>query len=243
MNKSLLFNNKTPIFALIASAGIGRRMHLNYPKQYYKIFGKTIVEHTLNIFLKNHRILKIIVVLNKNDSFFKKLSISNNQKIKTVIGGKRRSDSVFLGLEYLYKYLKIKQAWVLVHDVVRPCLSQLDLNRIIKLIDKKSFVHGGLLAIKVINTLKFTFRQTLKVSHTINRSQTWHALTPQFFPLILIRNCLKRVLKNKIIITDESEALEFCGYHPKLLKGEIKNLKITTPEDLILARFYLSSIL
>ncbi|MFP3019280.1 MAG: 2-C-methyl-D-erythritol 4-phosphate cytidylyltransferase [Arsenophonus sp.] len=242
MNK-LIFNNKIQVVALIPAAGIGSRMQTNCPKQYLKIAGKTIIEHTISVLLKQPRISQIIVLLNKNDILFYQLDIAKNSIIKTVIGGNQRADSVLTGLNYLSDNLQSEFCWVLVHDAVRPCLNQSDLASIICFIDHQQSSCGGILATPVRDTIKCSIKGKIEISHSLERSELWHALTPQFFPLTLIKNCLIQALSQKAIITDEASALEYCGYHPKLLKGKIDNLKITQPEDLVLAEFYLSRTL
>jgi 2-C-methyl-D-erythritol 4-phosphate cytidylyltransferase len=80
------------------------------------------------------------------------------------------------------------------------------------------------------------------VAHTVERDDLWHALTPQFFPHALLTACLTRALTEGATITDEASALEYCGYHPLLVSGRSDNIKVTRPEDLALAAFYLSQI-
>ncbi|MGP1939290.1 MAG: 2-C-methyl-D-erythritol 4-phosphate cytidylyltransferase [Arsenophonus sp. ET-DL9-MAG3] len=243
MNK-FISKHKIQIVALIPAAGIGSRMKVDCPKQYLKIAGKTIIEHTISVLLKQPRISKIIVSLNKNDTFFNKLAISKNKIIKTVIGGNQRANSVLTGLNYLSDNLEADDpCWVLVHDSTRPCLHQADLNSIICFIDNHKFSCGGILASPVRDTIKRSFQGKIDISHTIERNELWLALTPQFFPLELIKNCLTQAIAKKIIITDEASAAEYCGYHPRLLKGRVDNLKVTHPEDLMLIEFYLSNIL
>ncbi|MGP1930525.1 MAG: 2-C-methyl-D-erythritol 4-phosphate cytidylyltransferase [Arsenophonus sp. ET-DL12-MAG3] len=242
MNK-FISKHKTQIVALIPAAGIGSRMKADCPKQYLKIAGKTIIEHTISALLKQPRISKIIISLNKNDIFFNQLAISKNKIIKTVIGGNQRANSVLIGLNYLSDNLQLDSCWVLIHDSTRPCLHQSDLNNIICFIDNNKFSYGGILAMKVRDTIKRSFKGKIDISHTIERNELWLALTPQFFPLELIKNCLTQALTKKAIITDEASAVEYCGYHPRLLEGRVDNLKVTHPEDLMLVEFYLSHIL
>nr|WP_236860969.1 2-C-methyl-D-erythritol 4-phosphate cytidylyltransferase [Candidatus Arsenophonus lipoptenae] len=235
-----MLDNKINIIALIPAAGIGRRMQSNCPKQYLKIAGKTIIEHTISLFIDNPRISKIVISLNNEDIYFNQLKIAKHLKIKTVIGGCNRSDSVLFGLNYLLDELSLNNCWVLIHDAVRPCLHKTDLNSIINFIDNDPNSCGGILSYPVRDTIKRSFKGKISISHTIERNDLWHALTPQFFPLELIKNCLTKALSKKAIITDEASALEYCGYYPKLLNGRFDNLKITKQEDLILAEFYLS---
>lgn len=229
---------KKKIVALVPAAGLGKRINSFYPKQYLKIAGKTVIEHTLCFLLKQKKFSKIIISIRKNDNLFNKLKISKNDTIKTVIGGKRRADSVLSGLKYISNILKLKNCWVLIHDAVRPFLNQKDINTVFKFIEQNNFSHGGILATPVRDTIKRTSKK--KIIYTIKRKELWHALTPQFFPLKLIKKCLIKSLKKEININDESSALEYCGYHPKLIQGKSSNFKITQPEDLKLAEFYFS---
>lgn len=232
--------HKIQVVALIPAAGNGSRMKANYPKQYLKVAGKTIIDHTIAVLLNQPRISKIIISLNKDDIFFHQLMIAKNPKIKTVIGGCQRADSVLAGLNYLSNNIQLDPCWVLVHDAVRPCLHQADLTSIINFIDNQASSYGGILAVPVRDTIKRSVQGKIDISHTIERSELWYALTPQFFPLALIKNCLTQALTQKAVITDEASALEYCGYHPQLLEGRADNLKVTKPEDLMLAEFYLS---
>nr|WP_234833712.1 2-C-methyl-D-erythritol 4-phosphate cytidylyltransferase [Salmonella enterica] len=78
------------------------------------------------------------------------------------------------------------------------------------------------------------------IAHTVERADLWHALTPQFFPRELLHDCLTRALNEGATITDEASALEYCGFHPALVEGRADNIKVTRPEDLALAEFYLT---
>ncbi|MGP1931917.1 MAG: 2-C-methyl-D-erythritol 4-phosphate cytidylyltransferase [Arsenophonus sp. ET-DL12-MAG3] len=242
MNK-LISHQTMQIVVLIPAAGIGSRMKSPCPKQYIKVVGKTIIEHSISTFLKQPRISKIIVSLNKDDIIFNKLIISKNRIIKTVIGGNNRADSVLTGLNYLSENLELDSCWVLIHDAVRPCLHQDDLNKIIYFIDNHQSSYGGILAAPVRDAMKYSLKGKIDINHTTEKNKLWYALTPQFFPLSLIKNCLTQALSEKAVITDEASALEYCGYNPQLLDGRIDNLKVTQPEDLMLVEFYLSRIL
>ena len=97
---------------VVPAAGIGKRMQADCPKQYLKIAGKTVIEHTLNNLLKHPKINQVIVVLSAQDQTFNQLSIAAHPAIKTVLGGKERCDSVLAGLNFLSQ----DEQWVLVHD-------------------------------------------------------------------------------------------------------------------------------
>ncbi|CDG22421.1 2-C-methyl-D-erythritol 4-phosphate cytidylyltransferase [Xenorhabdus poinarii G6] len=245
----------TDIVALIPAAGIGSRMKSDCPKQYLEIAQKTILEHTVAALFEHPRIQRIIIVLNPVDTQFARLPIASDPRVTTVMGGEERADSVLAGLNYLASWPTSKTTWVLVHDAARPCLQRTDLDNLLQLVDHASAspdVCGGLLASPVRDTMKRMVSSSVKkisasimlphtlIDHTVDRNGLWHALTPQLFPLLLLRDCLIKALAEQACITDESSALEYCGYRPVLIQGRADNIKVTQPEDLALAEFYLS---
>ncbi|XBC37529.1 MAG: 2-C-methyl-D-erythritol 4-phosphate cytidylyltransferase [Buchnera aphidicola (Meitanaphis microgallis)] len=219
------------IVAIVPAAGIGSRMLSNIPKQYIKIRGCTILEHSIKFLLAHSSIKRIIIVLNKKDIFFHKLSISSHPRIFYVIGGDLRVCSVLSGL------LVINDVkWVIIHDAVRPCLNYNDLNKIISLTNTSKI--GGILATPVNNTIKYS-KDNRNVISTISRYQLWNALTPQCFPIKLLLACLRKAMNEGINVTDEASAMEHCGYYPQLIRGSSSNIKVTYPEDISFVSFYL----
>jgi len=215
------------IIAVVPAAGNGSRMSLKFPKQYIKINNCTILEHSVNSLLTHPKIRRVVIVLNKLDNIFHSLSISSNPRVCSVFGGDCRSHSVLAGL------LSIKNDadWVIVHDAVRPCLQHEDLEKVINLVNTSRI--GGILAFPVCDTIKYSDDNS-NILCTINRNQLWYALTPQCFPLKLLKYCLKKSIKDGLNITDEASAIEYCGYHPEIIKGSNNNIKVTFPEDIIL---------
>lgn len=204
----------------------------SYPKQYITIDQKTILEHSVSNILKISKISYIIIVLKKNDIYFHKLHIAKNKRIITTTGGKTRSESVLQGLKLIKK-----AKWVLIHDAVRPCLHINDLYTLISENNINNYV-GAILAEPIYDTVKRSKLNGI-ISHTIQRKNLWRALTPQIFKFKLLYACLKRALKDNINITDESLALEYCGYNPKVIKSCYHNIKITKCEDIKLAEYFL----
>ncbi|QCI17229.1 2-C-methyl-D-erythritol 4-phosphate cytidylyltransferase [Buchnera aphidicola (Aphis helianthi)] len=226
---------KPMILAVVPAAGIGERMLSDIPKQYIKIKNYTILEYTLMTLLSHPSIVHVVVSLNKKDKYFHKLSIASNIRVTSVIGGNKRIHSVLSGL-----IIPTNANWVIVHDAVRPCLNYKDLEKLISIIGKSKI--GGILARPTCDTMKYIINKNKTISHTISRERLWHALTPQLFPINLLRFCLKKIIQDNIDITDESSALEYCGYHPLIVLGSYKNIKITFPEDLIFAEIYLKEL-
>jgi 2-C-methyl-D-erythritol 4-phosphate cytidylyltransferase len=125
---------------------------------------------------------------------------------------------------------------VLVHDAARPCLRAEDVDTLIDTL--VPVTDGGLLGVPVSDTMKRT-RPDGEITATVDREYLWHAQTPQMFRLGQLRAALEQALAQDILVTDEATAMELVGYHPQVVRGHADNIKITVPEDLALAEFYL----
>lgn len=203
------------------------------PKQYLPLAGSTVLEQTLGTLISHPQIKHIVIALHPDDPYFKALSCSQAQWLTRVDGGKERADSVLAGLNAIDG-----EEWVLVHDAARPCLSHSDLDKLLQLAETGS--SGGILANPVRDTMKrATPGNPTIISHTESRENLWHALTPQFFPLATLREALSKALHENVQITDEASAIEWAGNQVKLVSGNIRNIKITHPDDLALAELYI----
>ncbi|SFB87136.1 2-C-methyl-D-erythritol 4-phosphate cytidylyltransferase [Pseudoalteromonas denitrificans] len=227
------------IFAIVPAAGTGSRMKSNLPKQYITINQKTVLEHTLNKLSYIKNINSITVAISPDDEFYQDLKIEN-PKIQTVYGGNSRAISVLNALNSLNTDTKKKPDWVLVHDAARPLVCPDDINKLINLAISKQ--KGGILACKVKDTIKKSVgkMQLDCVSETVSREFLWQAMTPQIFKFEQLHQALSDALTQNIDITDEASAMEWAGFEVMLVAGRSDNIKITTPEDLQLANFYLS---
>ncbi|RWR01795.1 2-C-methyl-D-erythritol 4-phosphate cytidylyltransferase [[Pantoea] beijingensis] len=223
------------VIAVVPAAGIGSRMLSDCPKQYLTIGHQTLLEHSIASLLAHPAVTRVIVVLSPEDTQFCRLSVASDKRVTCVAGGRQRADSVLAGLQ-----LAEGTGWVLVHDAARPCLHPDDLARLLAITHTSRV--GGILAAPVRDTMKRGEPGTAAIAHTVERNDLWHALTPQLFPLELLRRCLLRALNEGAVITDEASALEYCGYHPELVMGRSDNIKVTRPEDLALAAFYLTQL-
>ena len=218
-------------WAVIPAAGVGRRMGAERPKQYLEVAGKTILEHTISIFLENDKITGVVVSLSKDDPFWPTLSFSSQKPIMRADGGAQRSDSVLNALALLRQQAAPKD-WVLVHDAARPCLSQDDLNKLIS--EGVESASGALLASPCRDTMKMSGSNRC-VENTIDRATLWHALTPQMFPLETLVSALESTKHDGIEVTDDCMAMERMGFQPLLVEGSAENIKVTRPEDLGIA--------
>jgi 2-C-methyl-D-erythritol 4-phosphate cytidylyltransferase len=225
-------------WAIIPAAGVGRRIGSKIPKQYLEINGKAILEYSIELFSRHHYIEGIVVILADNDQDWENHAFSSNKNIITTIGGKERFHSVLNGLLALEQRLK-EDDWVLVHDAARPCLETGDIDKLINSVSNHP--TGGILATPVQDTMKRSGVDRV-ITGTVERDGLWHALTPQMFRYGKIREAIETAVENNIHITDEAQAMERMGESPLLVEGSVKNIKVTRPEDMALASFYLSNM-
>ncbi len=221
-------------WAVVPAAGVGKRMGTSVPKQYLEVLGKTVLEHTLERLLSVTQISAIAVALGIEDGYWNDLSISQDPRIIRAAGGRERSDSVYSALKVIEDRAK-PDDWVLVHDAARLCITPFDVEKLINTLQHD--LVGGILALPVSDTLK-TVEQGLIVG-TPDRSATWRALTPQMFRYGLLKSALEEASERGQLVTDEASAIELKGYQPRIVEGRPDNIKITRPEDLPLAAFYL----
>jgi 4-diphosphocytidyl-2-methyl-D-erithritol synthase len=175
------------------------------------------------------------VVISPEDKFFNTLELASQDNVKVAYGGKTRADSVLAGLN-----LVNDNQWALVHDAARPCVTHEDITKLINrvLLENK----GGILATPLSDTIKQAYTDNPNIiNHSVDRTYLWGAATPQLFNAGELKTCLNKALKNNVAITDEASAIEYCGGHPLLVECRRDNIKITRPEDLNLASFYLTN--
>ena len=225
---------KNSITAIIVAAGVGSRMGADCPKQYLKIADKTVLEHSLAKVLAHPKISAAIIVVSPADNHIKQLKLTANKPVHFCLGGAQRADSVLAGISFAIQNLNA--SWVLIHDAARPCIKQADLNNLIDTIHGQNQPQGGILAVRAFDTMK---RGKTVIEQTVDRENLWHAQTPQLFPAQELHKHLSAALATNAQITDEASAFEWAGLSPILIEGSASNIKITKPEDLTLANFYL----
>jgi 2-C-methyl-D-erythritol 4-phosphate cytidylyltransferase len=199
------------------------------PKQYLRLAGKTILEHTLDCFLDHPQLRGLVVSVSVDDAYWPTLPYASNERIQRAEGGAERADSVLNGLIRLAELGAREDDWVLVHDAARPNLSRYDLDLL--LAELADDAVGGLLAVPARDTLKRAGADG-RVAETVDRSVIWQAFTPQMFRLGNLHRVLADALVSGVQITDEASAIEWAGQAPRLIEGRADNLKVTRPEDL-----------
>jgi 2-C-methyl-D-erythritol 4-phosphate cytidylyltransferase len=227
-------NDSVKFWAVVPAAGAGQRMQADRPKQYLELAGKTVIEQTLERLLQSDIFAGLSVAISSEDPYWPTLPIGHDSRVSTAPGGAERADSVLSALNRIAP-TAVERDWVLVHDAARPCLTVSDIHL---LIDKlRNDPVGGILALPVHDTLKGV--EAGRINATIDRTRIWRALTPQMFRYSALKHALEQAARDGNTVTDEASALELQGKQPAIVEGRPDNIKITRPEDLALAQFYL----
>lgn len=226
---------KRRYWAVIPAAGSGARMQAPIPKQYLMLAGKKLIEHALERLGNHPWISGVVVATSADDPLWQEVRPHCRAPVMRVTGGSERCHSVLAGLARLHDAAHPVD-WVLVHDAARPCLPPQDLELLIA--ELSDHPVGGLLALPVRDTMKREDGQRT-VTATVERDRLWHALTPQMFRYGALREALTAAIARDRIVTDEAQAMELTGAQPRLVEGSADNIKITHPQDLALAEFYL----
>jgi len=217
-------------FALVPCAGVGQRAGTGGPKQYTPLQGRAVVAHTLAALAAVPRLVNTLVVLAPDDDQFE-VEVPAFAGWVARVGGASRAASVGQGLAVLRGRGVEDHDWVLVHDAARCLLQPEWVDRLIDAcLDDEV---GGLLALPLADTLKQEEGGPLpRVAATVPRAGKWAAQTPQMFRLGLLQGAL---LRAGAAVTDEASAVEALGLAPRLVAGDLENLKVTWPGDFALA--------
>ena len=215
---------------VVPAAGVGKRMQLSYPKQYAKLKDTTVIEHTVNSLLKFSLTHKVIIGISQEDQFFSQTTLNENAKVEVAFGGAERADTVLNCLD------KVSTEYVMVHDAARPLISLEDLSKLSSCIQESDF-EGAILACSVADTLKKVKNGLIEC--TVDRSDLYRAYTPQLFKTSLLKEALIKAKEQGLNVTDDASAMQLCGYRVKIVEGRADNFKLTTQDDLNLARIIL----
>jgi 2-C-methyl-D-erythritol 4-phosphate cytidylyltransferase len=222
------------ITAIVLAAGQGKRMNSTVAKQFLTLCDKPVIYYSLKAF-EESMVNEIILVTGEDQVDYCKKEIVEKYSIakvaKIIEGGKERYDSVYAALR------NVEQAeYVLIHDGARPFISADQINR---MIDRVSEYKACILGMPVKETIKVVDAAG-NITATLDRNTLWAAQTPQGFEFASIRKAYEMFYLKKdevsIAITDDAMVYEtFLGRPVKMLSGDYNNIKITTPEDLLLA--------
>jgi len=221
------------VTAIIAAAGAGRRMKSDRPKQLLTLDDTPILIYTIRKFNACRLINRILVAAPKEavDEVRKLVAGAGFSKpVSVVQGGARRQDSVAVAMQHLGPDTTI----VAVHDAVRPFVKVEEIEAVVLEAHK---VGAAVLAIPIVDTVK-QIRKDL-IDSTLTREHLVLAQTPQVFRVEVLREAFERAKRDEYYGTDESSLVERLNLNVAVVRGSERNIKITRPDDLALARFYL----
>ena len=219
------------VSVLVLAAGKGARLKSRVPKPLVKILNKPAMLYALEEFNRHPLIKEIIIVVN-SDNEKKILSLVSSRKINKVIaivkGGKRRQDSVVNGL----KALGAESELVLIHDAARPFINRGLISSVINYALKFGAAIPAVPVKVTIKKAKMVVKN-LCIEKTVARENLWEAHTPQGFKTSLIRKAYDRFGKDDV--TDDASLIEKIKVPVAIVSSSVFNIKITTPEDLLIA--------
>ena len=221
------------VSAIVLAAGRGERFKSSIPKSLAVIKSKPALIYSLKTFQRLPCIKEIIVVvnaLNKSGVAGKIRKFGIDKVSRLVLGGRRRQDSVANAL----KAVSVRADLILIHDAVRPFIAK---DRVCAAIRAARLGGAAIVGVPVkptIKSVKVSRCQGVKVEKTLERNKLWEIQTPQVFKRDLIIKAYKKF--GKIDVTDDAMLVEKLGAQVKVILGSYENIKITTPEDLILAQ-------
>ena len=221
--------------AIVLAAGSGKRMNSKVHKQYLIIQDRPVLYYSLKAF-EDSAVDEIVLVVGKGEEKFCRKEIVDKygiSKVKAIVeGGKERYHSVFEGLKQTSD-----ADYVLIHDGARPFVNQDIIRRCMQEVQKYQACVVGM---PVKDTIKIADEEGY-AKQTPDRKNVWMIQTPQTFSYALIYEAYEEMLKTEdAAITDDAMVLERTkGKKSKLIEGSYRNIKITTPEDLLIANVYL----
>lgn len=222
-------------WGVVPAAGQSRRMPDVASKQQAQIAGASVLEHSVRPLLACGRLEGLVIAVRPGGDPTTD-ALCKNPSVRSVAGGETRAHSVMAALDALASDADTND-WALVHDGVRPCLSDADLSKLIDELGDDPV--GGLLAAPLDDTVKM--RDADRVKRTVRRDELVRALTPQMFRFGLLRDALRGALRDHTHASDEAEAMETAGHTVRLVMGSAANMKVTRPGDLAIAEAILSS--
>lgn len=224
--------------ALIPAAGMGKRMGASINKQYLQLRDVPIVARTISVFQNSPLIDKIFVITPLDEIHYCRENIVEKYSLSKVVdivsGGKERQNSVMNGLKAAAQICSDDDV-ILIHDGVRPFVTE---EMISDSIETARRYDGALVAVHAKDTIKVVDDGI--VLETPARERLWQAQTPQSFRFCVINSCYCKGEVNGVTATDDASLVEHFGGKVRIVSGSYRNIKITTPEDLILAEAFLT---
>lgn len=215
------------VSAVIAAGGKGKRMGVGINKVYLELRGKEILARTLGVFQSCEVIDEIVVVTGYEDIVSCRSIIERDGITKVTAvseGGKERQESVYIGLSLAHGDVAV------IHDGARCLVTDDEIRSVVADAEKYG---AAALGVKVKDTLK-TIDESGNITATVNRERTVQIQTPQVFDRLELMDLHERLKKEGGAVTDDCSVLERYGRSVHFTPGKYENIKITTPEDMIM---------
>jgi 2-C-methyl-D-erythritol 4-phosphate cytidylyltransferase len=225
---------KDRIVAVVPSAGIGKRFGGGTNKTFVTLGGRPLLLWALETLNAAPEVREIIPVIKEADMEYAigLLEQHSIPKVKRIApGGKERQDSVYHGLNLI----EDRKCIVLVHDGVRPLIEPAVIRAAASQLKD---CDGVVVGVPVKDTIKEASGGEVK--QTLARDRLWAVQTPQLFPCETIREAYRRAMKESFYSTDDSALVEKYGGRVRIVMGSYTNIKVTTPEDLMIAELFLT---
>ena len=225
-------------FVIIVAAGTGSRMNSDLPKQFLDINGVPVIMHTIDCFQQSSVISEVILVISKEmEQFWMDLCLKRqyNTAVHLAFGGSTRFESVKNGLAYIQENFELRTSdYIAVHDGARPIVS----DSLIARAFQGAYTHKAIvLAQKSIESVRVGNSTS---NSATDRNHIWLVQTPQVFHADLLLQAYRQ--KEDPLFTDDASVVEKMGNRIYIVEGDAKNIKITYPQDLQIAQFYLNLI-
>lgn len=225
--------NEKYVAAIIVAAGSGTRMG-GISKPFIKIGGKTLFESVFDAFNSAKYVDEIVVVCSDSEKFAQITDMkTSDKKLVFAPGGSNRTQSVYNGVSHATKRTRL----IAIHDCARPFVT---CEMIDTLIEKTAETGASSACTKVTDTIKYHDTEN-GITYTPERSNLLAIQTPQCFDIDIYRVSLATSLRDGNIFTDETSMVEKAGYKVEYVETGRKNIKLTTTEDVIIAKAFFAS--
>lgn len=217
------------VSVILLAGGKGTRMGSNQPKQFMPLGAKPVAAYSFDLFASLREVQEIIVVC--EDTYRDLFQTEKGMQLKFAEPGARRQDSVYNGFQLADPRAK----YICVHDSARPFLSYEMIQRALAAAEQAGAAAVGM-------PLKYTVKECENngvVKYTPARERLWEIQTPQIIQPHLLRQGFEKAIENELTVTDDLSLVELIPHPVKLVEGSYKNIKITTPEDLLIAQLWI----
>ena len=219
------------VAAIVPAAGAGKRFGGRTQKALIQLNGRPLLIHALTALQRTPAIRWILVVVRKGDEARAQALLRRHAITKALpvcVGGSSRAESVARGFAQLPRTAR----WILVHDAARPCVSRRLIERAVRAAARDGAVACGLPAALTVKAVD----EHQRVRLTLDRAQLWFLQTPQVFRRDWFASALAQADHALVQFPDDASIVEAAGFPVRMIPGDPWNIKVTTKDDLFLAK-------